>query len=231
MHIRADAIDPGAISSIIPALYEPKSACGRRRCNRRRRHRNDRTLEKRNFPVGSLTLLASARSAGKKLKFRGQDVVVTELTKDSFKGIDIALFSAGGSISRNSRPSRPRPAAWWWTIPARSAWTTRCRWWCPRSTPPTSKSTGASRQPELHHRHHAHGAVSAAPGLRVKRIFASSYQAVSGTGAKAIGTETAGGRNGRRQAGDEGGLSAPDRLQRAAAGGLVSARPDTPRRR
>ena len=55
-----------------------------------------KTLGKRNFPVGRLTLLASARSAGKKLKFKGQDVTVQELTKDSFAGIDIALFSAGG---------------------------------------------------------------------------------------------------------------------------------------
>jgi aspartate-semialdehyde dehydrogenase len=50
-----------------------------------------KTLEKRNFPVGKLTLLASARSVGKKLKFRGEDTTVTELTKDSFKGIDRAL--------------------------------------------------------------------------------------------------------------------------------------------
>src|SRR6202163_3519944 len=53
-----------------------------------------KTLEKRGFPVGKLTLLASARSVGKKLKFRGQEIAVTELTRDSFKGVDIALFSA-----------------------------------------------------------------------------------------------------------------------------------------
>src|SRR3954469_17377335 len=63
-----------------------------------------KTLEKRNFPVGKLTLLASARSVGKKLKFRGQEVTVKELTKDSFAGIDIALFSAGGSISKEYAP-------------------------------------------------------------------------------------------------------------------------------
>ena len=63
-----------------------------------------KTLEKRHFPVGKLTLLASARSVGKKLKFAGQDVTVTELTKDSFTGIDIALFSAGGSISKEFAP-------------------------------------------------------------------------------------------------------------------------------
>src|ERR1700722_18116772 len=63
-----------------------------------------KTLEKRKFPVGKLTLLASARSAGKKLKFRGKAVAVKELTKDSFAGVDIALFSAGGGISREFAP-------------------------------------------------------------------------------------------------------------------------------
>src|SRR6266540_1925812 len=63
-----------------------------------------KTLEKRKFPVGKLTLLASARSVGKQLKFRGTDHTVTELTKDSFTGIDIALFSAGGSISKEFAP-------------------------------------------------------------------------------------------------------------------------------
>src|SRR5215469_16622672 len=63
-----------------------------------------KTLEKRNFPVGKLTLLASTRSAGKTLQFRGESFTVKELTKDSFGGIDIALFSAGGSISREFAP-------------------------------------------------------------------------------------------------------------------------------
>src|ERR1700755_2474494 len=63
-----------------------------------------KTLEKRNFPVGKRALLASERSAGKKLKFKGQAITVQELTKDSFKGIDIALFSAGGSISKEYAP-------------------------------------------------------------------------------------------------------------------------------
>src|SRR5262245_42399996 len=63
-----------------------------------------KTLEKRHFSVGKLTLLASARSAGKKLKFRNEEIVIKELTKDSFKGINIALFSAGGSISKEFGP-------------------------------------------------------------------------------------------------------------------------------
>src|SRR5260370_18677957 len=63
-----------------------------------------KTLEKRDFPAGKLTLLASARSAGKKLKFRGEEIAVKELTQDSFMGVDIALFSAGGNISREFAP-------------------------------------------------------------------------------------------------------------------------------
>ena len=58
-----------------------------------------KTLEKRDFPVSSIKLLASARSAGKKMKFKGEEITVEELTENSFKGVDYALFSAGGSIS------------------------------------------------------------------------------------------------------------------------------------
>ncbi len=59
-----------------------------------------KTLEKRNFPVGKLSLFASARSKGKTLDFRGKPVPVHELTHDCFKGVEIALFSAGASRSR-----------------------------------------------------------------------------------------------------------------------------------
>lgn len=58
------------------------------------------TLERRNFPVKNLRLLASARSVGKKLSYKGVEITVEELTHDSFKGVDIALFSAGGDISK-----------------------------------------------------------------------------------------------------------------------------------
>jgi aspartate-semialdehyde dehydrogenase len=64
-----------------------------------------KTLEKRNFPVNKLTLLASSRSVGKKLLFRGNEIAVEELKHDSFAGIDIALFSAGAGISREFRQS------------------------------------------------------------------------------------------------------------------------------
>ena len=61
-------------------------------------------LEAREFPMKSLRLLASSRSAGSKLKFRGENLEVEELTPKSFKGIDIAFFSAGGSRSKEFAP-------------------------------------------------------------------------------------------------------------------------------
>ena len=61
-------------------------------------------LEERKFPVGNLKLLASARSAGNTIRFQEQDIVVEELTGNSFSDTDIALFSAGGGISREFAP-------------------------------------------------------------------------------------------------------------------------------
>jgi aspartate-semialdehyde dehydrogenase len=63
-----------------------------------------RCLEQREFPLAELRLFASARSAGKSLKFRGQPLPVRELSEDSFRGVDVALFSAGGAISRRFAP-------------------------------------------------------------------------------------------------------------------------------
>ena len=61
-------------------------------------------LEERLFPVGELRLLASERSAGQTLEFRGKHIRVEALREDSFSGIDIALFSAGGSVSDKFAP-------------------------------------------------------------------------------------------------------------------------------
>jgi aspartate-semialdehyde dehydrogenase len=146
-----------------------------------------KTLEKRRFPVGKLTLLASARSAGKTLKFAGQDVTVTELTKDSFAGIDIALFSAGGGISKEFAPIAAKAGCV--VIDNSSAF--RMDDAVPLVVPEINASdvkkhrgiianpncTTAITLMALYPLHQAFG---------VKRIFASSYQAVSGTGAKAI---------------------------------------------
>jgi aspartate-semialdehyde dehydrogenase len=146
-----------------------------------------KTLEKRSFPVGKLTLLASARSVGKRLQFRGQEVAVTELTKDSFKGTDIALFSAGGSISKefapiaaqagcvvvdNSSAFRMDPAVPL-VVPEINA--ADVKWH--KGILANPNCTTAITLMALYPLHQAFGC---------KRIFASSYQAVSGTGAKAI---------------------------------------------
>jgi aspartate-semialdehyde dehydrogenase len=63
-----------------------------------------RLLEQRSFPMDSLKLLASSRSAGKKVPFAGQELTVEELTEDSFDGVDLVLSSAGGSISKKFAP-------------------------------------------------------------------------------------------------------------------------------
>jgi aspartate-semialdehyde dehydrogenase len=63
-----------------------------------------RCLEERKFPLAKLKLLASARSKGKTLRFHGQDIPVEELTEKSFEGVGIALFSAGGAISKKYAP-------------------------------------------------------------------------------------------------------------------------------
>ena len=68
-------------------------------------------LERRNFPMSELRLFASARSAGKTLPFRGKQLVVRELTEDSFGGVNIALFSAGGSTSKLFGPIAARAGA------------------------------------------------------------------------------------------------------------------------
>lgn len=68
-------------------------------------------LEERNFPLNSLKLLSSARSAGKKMPFRGEELTVEELTHDSFEGIDLVLASAGGSISKEFAPSAVKAGA------------------------------------------------------------------------------------------------------------------------
>ncbi len=146
-----------------------------------------KTLEKRNFPVGRLTLLASARSAGKTLQFRGADITIQELTKDSFAGIDIALFSAGGDISRAFAPLAA--AAGCVVVDNSSAFRQDDK--VPLVVPEVNAAdvkwhSGIIANPNcttaitlmaLYPLHQAFG---------VKRVFASSYQAVSGTGAKAI---------------------------------------------
>ncbi|MGR9050102.1 aspartate-semialdehyde dehydrogenase [Halobacillus faecis] len=69
------------------------------------------TLEDRNFPVGTLKLLSSSRSAGSKMVFNGEEYTLEEATPESFKDIDIALFSAEGSISKKLAPEAVKHGA------------------------------------------------------------------------------------------------------------------------
>ncbi|HEU4963888.1 MAG TPA: aspartate-semialdehyde dehydrogenase, partial [Bacilli bacterium] len=61
-------------------------------------------LEKRDFPVGELRLLASPRSVGQQVTFKGKTVTVQEAKPEAFEGMDFALFSAGGSVSEKLAP-------------------------------------------------------------------------------------------------------------------------------
>ncbi len=144
-------------------------------------------LERRNFPVGCLRLLASARSAGKTRPFRGSTVTVEELREDSFAGVDIALFSAGGDISRHYAPLAVKAGA----VVVDNSSAFRMEEAVPLVIPEINggdaknhrgilanpNCTTAITLMALHPLHRAFG---------VRRVIASSYQAVSGTGAQAI---------------------------------------------
>ena len=71
-----------------------------------------RVLEERGFPVGELLPLSSARSAGSHVSFSGQQHTVAELTRQSFNGVHLALFSAGASVSREFAPLAAEAGAW-----------------------------------------------------------------------------------------------------------------------
>ncbi|HZO84439.1 MAG TPA: aspartate-semialdehyde dehydrogenase [Verrucomicrobiae bacterium] len=146
-----------------------------------------KTLERRNFPVGKLTLLASARSAGKKLKAGPKEIAVQELTPKSFEGVEIALFSAGGSISKEFAPIAANAGC----VVVDNSSAFRMDDSVPLIIPEINAAdlkghkgiianpncTTAVTLMALYPLHQA---------FYVRRIFASSYQAVSGTGAKAI---------------------------------------------
>ena len=145
------------------------------------------TLARRHFPVGKLTLLASARSAGRKLTFRGEPVTVQELTPASFAGVDIALFSAGGDISREFAPLAVRAGC----VVVDNSSAFRMDDTVPLVVPEINaadikKHRGIIANPNCTTAITLMALSPLHQAFTVKRIFASSYQAVSGTGAKAI---------------------------------------------
>jgi aspartate-semialdehyde dehydrogenase len=146
-----------------------------------------RTLEKRNFPVGKLTLLASARSAGKQAEYNGQKITIEELGEDSFKGVDVALFSAGGGISKKYAPFAVQAGA----VVVDNSSAFRMDENVPLVVPEINgsdvrKSRGIIANPNCTTAITLMALYPLHREFRVKRIFASSYQAVSGTGAQAI---------------------------------------------
>ena len=146
-----------------------------------------RVLEKRNFPVDELRPLASSRSAGKNVIFRGKEVTIQELTADSFEGMNIGLFSAGGGISRKFVPyAIERNCV---VVDNTSAFR------MDEGVPLVVPEVNADKIAE-------HNGIIANPNcstiqlvivlkpihdtVKIKRVVVSTYQAVSGAGLKAL---------------------------------------------
>jgi aspartate-semialdehyde dehydrogenase len=145
------------------------------------------TMNRRGFPVGKLKALASARSAGKTVDFRGRKIVIEELGENSFEGVDIALFSAGGAISRKFSPTAVKAGAI--VIDNSSAFR------MDPNVPLVIPEINANRIRE-------HKGIIAVPNCaaitalvplwpihrenRIKRVILSTYQAASGAGAAAM---------------------------------------------
>jgi aspartate-semialdehyde dehydrogenase len=144
-------------------------------------------LEQRNFPIKSLKLLASARSLGKSITFKGETIPVEELTETSFKGVEVALFSAGGSTSKKYSPFAAKDGCV--VIDNSSAW---------RMDPQVPLVV-----PEVNaYAIKTHKGIIANPNCstiqmvvvlkplhdaaKLERVIVSTYQAVSGSGVKGI---------------------------------------------
>ena len=146
-------------------------------------------LEERNFPIQTIKFLASSRSAGKTLEFKGEKIIVEELKEDSFKGVDIAIFSAGGSPSLYFAPFAAKAGCC--VVDNSSAW--RMDPDVPLVVPEVNPHAVAQ---------HTKKGIIANPNCStiqmvvalnpiqkaygIKRIVVSTYQAVSGTGKAAV---------------------------------------------
>ena len=145
------------------------------------------TLVRRNFPHAEVRALASSRSAGNKVEFGSKKLTVQELTEDSFNGVDLALFSAGGSTSEKFAPCAVKSGCV--VVDNSSAW---------RMDPAVPLVVPEVNPEDLSW----HKGIIANPNCstiqmvvvlkplhdagRIKRVVVSTYQAVSGTGQKAI---------------------------------------------
>ncbi len=149
-----------------------------------------KTLEQRNFPVKDLYLFASERSKGKKLKFKGYDIEVQELKEDVFKRykIEIALFSAGATISKMFSPIAAKDG----TIVIDNSSAFRMEQDVPLVIPEVNPEDvkfhkGIISNPNCSTIQMLVALKPIYDYSRIKRIIVSTYQAVSGAGGTAIG--------------------------------------------
>ncbi|MGD8293874.1 MAG: aspartate-semialdehyde dehydrogenase [Desulfobacterales bacterium] len=146
-------------------------------------------LEEADFPIGSIKLLASARSVGRTLRFKGDMIAVDELKEDSFKGMDIALFSAGGSTSERFAPCAANDGCV--VVDNSSAW--RMDPDVPLVVPEVNSHAiagfpkkGIIANPNCSTIQMVVALDPIHKNFQIMRIVVSTYQAVSGTGKKAI---------------------------------------------
>ena len=146
-------------------------------------------LEERRFPVARLVPLASERSVGKKVTFLGKEIPVEVLTKDSFDGVEIALFSAGGSISKEYGPIAAAAGAV--VVDNSSAW--RMDPEIPLVVPEVNPGDiglytrrGIIANPNCSTIQMVVVLKPLHDAARLRRVVVSTYQAVSGTGQKAV---------------------------------------------
>ena len=147
------------------------------------------TLEQRKFPVRGLKLLASDRSLGVTLPYKGEDIPVEVLTENSFKGVQIGLFSAGGSISQKFAPIAAESGCV--VVDNTSAW--RMDPDVPLVVPEVNahaiaqyKKRGIIANPNCSTIQMVVVLKPLHDAAKIKRVVVSTYQAVSGTGKKAI---------------------------------------------
>ncbi len=148
-----------------------------------------KTLEQRNFPVEELVLLASERSVGKILEFRGRPVPVRLLAEDAFPGVQVGLFSAGGGISEKFAPAAVRAGCV--VIDNTSAF--RMAPEIPLVVPEVNpediaqyRNRGIIANPNCSTIQMVLALKPIHDAARIKRVVVSTYQAVSGTGKKAM---------------------------------------------
>jgi aspartate-semialdehyde dehydrogenase len=146
-----------------------------------------KTLEQRKFPAREVIALASARSAGVKIPFKGQELTVQELEDDSFKGVDLAIFSAGGATSEKYAPIAVKSGCV--VVDNSNAW--RMDKDVPLVVPEVNpkalkKHKGIIANPNC-------STIQMVVVLKplhdagtIKRVVVSTYQAVSGSGQKAV---------------------------------------------